>query len=173
MALVICSQSYDSADQVAQIAHMPGLLILTGSHDGLSAPILFDHELAKQSTVISGKVVARMTLEAAIDFVMALEEREELALGHQPDMAAALQDPFMKKFFIGMYAFQARKLGWNEEEEPFPSGPSSTWVDREMCADCEDEGIEGLAKRHSSRVDTIMNLVRNIELKKQDSIPPN
>ncbi|KAL3953887.1 hypothetical protein ACCO45_011843 [Purpureocillium lilacinum] len=97
MALVICSQSYDSADQIAQIAQTPVLLTLTGSHDGLSAPILFDHELAKQSTVLGGKVVARMMLEAAIDFVMALEEREALALGHQPDMAAALQDPFYEE----------------------------------------------------------------------------
>ncbi|KAJ9145479.1 hypothetical protein NKR23_g5406 [Pleurostoma richardsiae] len=102
---------------------MPVLVILTGQEDGLSAPITFETLGDKVATsVINGRQTARMTLEIAIGFVVALEEREDAAFGEQPD-------PFLSTANTGnggpvycpLFQKTAKKLGWGNEQLLGPS----------------------------------------------------
>ncbi|KAF4434999.1 hypothetical protein F53441_13613 [Fusarium austroafricanum] len=110
---------------------MKVLVFLTGEQEGLSAPITLD-------TIDAPKLCygdfngVETDLETAVDFVMALEKREEAVFGPQPNPFDATADgttPFNENTLLydGTNGF-AKRLGWTG---PLITGPSSQWVDME------------------------------------------
>ncbi|RTE83216.1 hypothetical protein BHE90_002207 [Fusarium euwallaceae] len=142
IAIVIPGQSYYTCGLVSRIATMPVLLVLTGEHEGLSAPISFDSIADRTETVtIGGKEAVRTNLETAVDFVMFLEKREESAFGPQPDPiastdASALGD-WTGEWIYENVQLMANQLGW--DDEPLV-GPSSQGADTDKYPDWTGQG---------------------------------
>ncbi|KAK3373912.1 hypothetical protein B0T24DRAFT_594045 [Lasiosphaeria ovina] len=94
------------------------VLVRMGIEDGLSAPITFE-SIIQQDNISGGNTITK-TLEAAIDFVTALEAREAAAFGLRPDPSAI--EPRSLSYIGGM-----------EEKELLllPAGSSASYVDNE------------------------------------------
>ncbi|RMJ04984.1 hypothetical protein CDV36_014346 [Fusarium kuroshium] len=145
IAIAIQGKDYNQCDSVHHITRVPVLIILTGQDDGLSAPVTFDSITDAEVITIHGKIAARMSLETAIGFIMALEEREDTAFGPQPDPVASTTS------YDHWIQTDASKLGWGDE--PL-TGPSSQWVDMNRYPDWTGEGarydqtgfVNGLAR---------------------------
>lgn len=73
--VVVCCANYDGEDSTT-VGRFPVYLVRTGVEEGLSAPISFDAELAAYRMKSISDNVVETTLEAAVDFIMALEARE-------------------------------------------------------------------------------------------------
>ncbi|KAK4462339.1 hypothetical protein QBC42DRAFT_327019 [Cladorrhinum samala] len=142
---------------------LPVFLVRTGVEDGLSGPISFDTITADKGRIAdfefpdswprSGNVI-KTDLEAAIDFVKALEEREARAFGLRPDPVAAWEAqcrqasgpprvcrgepiPGPSSCFIERPNFPV----WEGEEAA--SGGEPTWMRMErFCAWREESGFE-------------------------------
>ncbi|KAK3311093.1 uncharacterized protein B0T15DRAFT_548299 [Chaetomium strumarium] len=67
------------------IGSLPVYLVRTGVEEGLSAPISFD-SISDKVEPQEAEGVVKTNLETAIDFVMALDAREEASFGPQPDL---------------------------------------------------------------------------------------
>jgi hypothetical protein len=81
--MIVCTDEYNDEDRDT-IGSFPVYLVRTGVEDGLSAPISFDSISAKvEPQEAEGTVKTK--LDTAIDFVMALDAREEAAFGPQPN----------------------------------------------------------------------------------------
>ncbi|KAH9902100.1 hypothetical protein F4778DRAFT_770881 [Xylariomycetidae sp. FL2044] len=90
-AIMILVSSWDyQLEDSGSISTLPTYLVLTGITDGLSAPITFESISDKIDTdVCDSPGTVRTTLETAVDFVKALEAREEAAFGLKPDPVAS------------------------------------------------------------------------------------
>ncbi|EEU38848.1 uncharacterized protein NECHADRAFT_83166 [Fusarium vanettenii 77-13-4] len=144
MAIVIPGQSYYTCGLVSRVATMSILIILTGEQEGLSAPISFDSIADRAETVtIGGTKGVRTNLKTAIDFIMFLEEREEAALGPQPDLIASTDasalDEWEGEWIYERAQTMANQLGW--DNEPLV-GPSSRWVDTAKYPDWTGHGAQ-------------------------------
>ncbi|KAL2679334.1 hypothetical protein Neosp_010107 [[Neocosmospora] mangrovei] len=144
MTIVIPGQSYYTCGLVSRVATMSVLIILTGEQEGLSEPISFDSIADRAETVtIGGKEGVRTNLETAIDFIMFLEEREEAALGPQPDpiasTGASALDEWEGEWIYERAQTMANGLGW--DDEPLV-GPSSRWVDTDEYPDWTGHGAQ-------------------------------
>ncbi|KAI8716988.1 hypothetical protein NCS52_00993800 [Fusarium sp. LHS14.1] len=127
MAIVIPGQSYYTCGLVSRVATMSVLIILTGEQKGLSAPISFDSIADRAETVtIGGKGGVRTNLKTAIDFVMFLEQREEAALGPQPDPIASTDASALDDWEGGwIYEGPNTPTGLGKELRWMPSSPSA------------------------------------------------
>jgi hypothetical protein len=98
------------------------ILLLTNLNEGLSESIL-SNPIADESkkTKPAGKEGVESDLDTAIGFAMLLEQREEVALGPQPDPVPAAQGSYGSSDEI------AEQLRW--EAGPL-IGPSSRFVDK-------------------------------------------
>ncbi|RSL49574.1 hypothetical protein CEP54_012372 [Fusarium duplospermum] len=144
MAIVIPGQSYYTCGLVSRIATMPVLIVLTGEHEGLSAPISFDSIADRAEAVtVGGKEAIRTNLETAVDFIMFLEKREEGAFGPQPDptasTGASALDNRTGEWLYENVQIMAEQLGW--DGEPLV-GPSSQWVDTDKYPDWTGQGAQ-------------------------------
>ncbi|KAK3291520.1 uncharacterized protein B0H64DRAFT_330440 [Chaetomium fimeti] len=113
---ITCCADYDNEDSTTA-GRFPVYLVRTGVEDGLSAPISFDAELAAHRMKFMSENVVKTTLEAAVDFIMALEAREAAVFGTQPDPAYIEAPPRDK---------EGREL---------TRLPSSQWVSDEKAAE--------------------------------------
>ena len=142
VAIVIQGTSYNL--DVANIAQIPALLVVTGVTDGLGAPVTADtipHRavILRHPPTADGLQVTQTTLGTAIAFVMALEKRELAAVGATPDPAETGKEP--KRSWLlseGEALFIASKHGWEGTEAP--EGPSSSWVDLDIHKEWTGEG---------------------------------
>jgi hypothetical protein len=123
LLVVVDSKYYKTEDGSTTVGGMPAFLVRTGIEDGLSAPISFG-SIADRIDGYEGERqdVVKTTLEAAIDFVMGLEERERAAFGIQPPMA----DDWSDAACVNTGDWEAQPWG----DEPL-IGPSSRFVDAE------------------------------------------
>ncbi|KAJ3550126.1 hypothetical protein NM208_g150 [Fusarium decemcellulare] len=111
-ALVIVLLTKDYHIRVADIGQLPVLVVLTGIED--------------------------VPLGVAVDFVLALEQREVAAIGPQPDPVESTKNMQDGCFFsLDSYPRAMKKLGWGDE--PI-TGPSSTWVDDEKYPEWSGDG---------------------------------
>ncbi|KAF4467721.1 hypothetical protein FALBO_5398 [Fusarium albosuccineum] len=136
-AVVIVLLAKDYHIRVADIGQLPVLVVLTGIEDGLSAPLSLEPLRDNVDRVISDKAV-QVPLGVAVDFVVALEQREVAAFGPQPDPVEStknMQDGC--SFSLDSYPRAMKKLGWGDE--PI-TGPSSTWVDDEKYPEWSGDG---------------------------------
>ncbi|KAL6915351.1 hypothetical protein FSST1_006846 [Fusarium sambucinum] len=106
------------------IASLKVLVMATGERKGLSAPIDFSMITDEAKAVrYAGLNGVETKLETAIDFVMALERREEAVFGQQPDEFAAARS--LGPDFYEESQSYADRLGWTGGTIV---GPSSQWV---------------------------------------------
>ncbi|KAM0494953.1 hypothetical protein ACHAP8_008331 [Fusarium lateritium] len=106
------------------IASLKVLVMATGERKGLSAPIDFSMITDEAKAVrYAGLNGVETKLETAIDFVMALERREEAVFGQQPDEFAAARS--LRRDFYEESQSYADRLGWTGGTIV---GPSSQWV---------------------------------------------
>jgi hypothetical protein len=91
IAIASCAD-YDGENSTTA-GRFPIYLVRTGVEDGLSAPISFDAEVAAQRMKYISDDVVETNLEAAVDFIMALEARETAVFGIQPDPASVIVRP--------------------------------------------------------------------------------
>jgi len=87
---IVCCADYDGEDSTT-VGRFPVHLVRTGVEDGLSAPISFHDEIAAHRMEPMSENVVKTTLEAATDFIMALEAREIAVFGIQPDPASVAE----------------------------------------------------------------------------------
>lgn len=129
--IVIRGRDYGNCKRISKIEQMPVMVILTGHTAGLSAPISFD-QMADKADVVEYEdgQAASTTLETAVNFMMALEAREEAAFGEQPDPVASTAYPDGPDLYNEMwFPAYAREMGWGGwDEHPVFTGPSSRWV---------------------------------------------
>ena len=95
IAIASCAD-YDEEDSTTA-GRFPVYLVRTGVEDDLSAPISVDAEVATQKMEYVSENVVETKLEAALDFILALEARETAAFGIQPDPASVAKPPRDKK----------------------------------------------------------------------------
>ncbi|KAK3324806.1 hypothetical protein B0T19DRAFT_403001 [Cercophora scortea] len=131
VAITLLYDDYDDRGSNTMV-DLPVLLILTGVESSLSAPITFDAIEDKITARIDGSSghgkAVRATLDAAIEFVMALERREIKAFGLRPKPARAAR--IVDSWYAGTGKFDdyseivdsryyiregAERLGWREE----------------------------------------------------------
>jgi hypothetical protein len=115
IAIASCAD-YDGEDSTTA-GRFPVYLVRTGVEDGLSAPVSFDAELASRRMKYVAENVVETKLEAALDFIMALEARETAFFDVQPEPASVVEPPRDKK---------GRKL---------TNLPSTQWVSDEKAAE--------------------------------------
>jgi hypothetical protein len=124
LLVVVDSKYYKTEDDSTTVGGMPVFLVRTGTEDGLSAPITFGSIADKiEGYEAEGQAVAKTSLETAIDFVIALEQRERAAFGVQPPLA---DDCPWDTNLVDTYDWEAQPWG----DEPL-TGPSSRFVDTE------------------------------------------
>ncbi|KAH7141591.1 hypothetical protein B0J13DRAFT_445795, partial [Dactylonectria estremocensis] len=117
--VVVCTRSYTfSEDSTTTIGQFPVFLVRTGVEKGLSAPITFRGVAGVEDDFT---YYVKMTLETAVDFIMAMEAREAAVFGVQPDPKAAWDSWRRDMNSMGEYE---EDLG----DEPV-IGPSSRFVD--------------------------------------------
>ncbi|KAH6617559.1 hypothetical protein F5144DRAFT_499234 [Chaetomium tenue] len=115
IAITNCAD-YDGEDSTT-VGRFPVYLVRTGVEDDLSAPFSFDTEVAAQKMKYVSENVVETNLEAAVDFIMALEGRETAVFGIQPDPASIMEPPRDEK---------GRKL---------TTLPNTQWVSDEKAAE--------------------------------------
>lgn len=115
MAFVPCDD-YNDEDSTT-IGSFPIFLFRTGVEEGLSAPISFHAELAANKMKFISENVVQTNVEVAVDFIMALEAREEAVFGIQPDPASVVRVPM------------------DEEGNELTRLPSTQWVSDERAAE--------------------------------------
>lgn len=103
---------------VTDISTIPVLIVRTGVEDGLSAPVDVKQvpESDRRAVVADsqGRLSAvEATLDVAITFLMALEQREET---DGPVTKAATQGTRVLDPMFDMSASRREKLGWDEEQ---------------------------------------------------------
>jgi hypothetical protein len=129
VAIIVMADDYDHTNRDS--GQIPVLIVLTGVTTGLSAPITFEPIAHKIRSFIKDNAV-QTTLETAITFLLGLENREIAAFGLRPDPMVHAKD-------WATISTHPRALGW--EVEPL-TGPSSTWVDRELYPQWSGQGAE-------------------------------
>jgi hypothetical protein len=136
MAIIILSDDYDHT--TPDIRQIPVLIVLTDVTDGLSAPITFEPILDRITSVIQDNAI-QTTLETAITFILDLENREVAAFGVRPNPTIYAKDWTM----LSRHSIKTLRisdlLGW--EGEPL-TGPSSTWVNRELYPEWSGQGAD-------------------------------
>ncbi|KAK4154115.1 hypothetical protein C8A00DRAFT_14749 [Chaetomidium leptoderma] len=113
---IVCCADYDGEDSTTA-GRFPVCLVRTGVEDGLSAPISFHAEVVAHRMKYLSDNVVETTLEAAVDFIMALEAREAAVFGIQPDPASVVEVPM------------------DEEGHELTRLPSTQWVSDEKAAE--------------------------------------
>jgi hypothetical protein len=130
-AVAIAIKKNDYSIAVPAIAEIPVLLVITGVKEGLSAPITFDSiadKISVRHETEDPVQAVETSLETAVRFVMALEQRELAAFGPRPDPTETCKDPRRSCMLgDGEALLLAKQRGWEGDEAP--QGPSSTWVD--------------------------------------------
>ncbi|KAJ4252829.1 hypothetical protein NW762_010735 [Fusarium torreyae] len=122
--IIIPVLSYSTCDDLKNLSSIKVLVMATGQQKGLSAPINFALMTEKVKSVkYTGLSGVETDLETAIDFVMALERREEAVFGQQPDPFAAARS--LGPAFYKESQDYADRLGWTGGTIV---GPSSRWV---------------------------------------------
>ncbi|KAK8044018.1 hypothetical protein PG993_004042 [Apiospora rasikravindrae] len=108
------------------LSQMQVYLILAGNVEGLSSPITFDSLYAKGQDLGIGDAcgpqpdMVLTTLEAAVEFVQEMEEREQSVFGIFPDPNVDNPELLDMDFL--------RRKGWAGKD---PVGPSHLWIDTE------------------------------------------
>ncbi|KAI1128310.1 hypothetical protein F5Y10DRAFT_265221 [Nemania abortiva] len=115
------------------VADVQVRLVLTGTTEGLSAPISFEElrGYSKGTPYIPGDRTITTTLGVATKFILRLEQREIDAFGVRPNLCQLLND--ISPPWILEYREKAELLGWVEERDgrlDELSPRSSEWVDR-------------------------------------------
>lgn len=128
---------------------IPVLIARTGNEEALSAPVSFEFiaESDKIDTVTDdgGDTLAvETTLEAAVTFLMYLEQREAAVFGMKPDPVESTRD--MSRRWVDKIAECAASLGWDEKEMGPLRGPSSTWVDTSIYRAWSGKGFDTVAQ---------------------------
>ncbi|KAM0466462.1 hypothetical protein ACHAP7_012229 [Fusarium lateritium] len=139
IVMVIPGQSFRNCITIARLATMRVLLVLTGEQKGLSSPIDFSPiaDKAKHMT-LQGLNAVETDLETSVGFIMFLEQREEVALGPQPDpFADAASEGALEELVSYSQEDLEERLGW--KGEPL-TGPSSVWVDTNIYWDWTGDG---------------------------------
>lgn len=132
-----------------QISTMPVLIVRTGIEDGLSETInlgmIAERDRVNSVMDQSGNILAvDTTLEVAITYLIALEQREAAAVGQAPDSE---QDTvFMTNGWVDVAADAAADLGWDTDTMGQLQGPSSTWVDEEKYTEWSGNGYESMLR---------------------------
>ncbi|KAK3684104.1 hypothetical protein B0T22DRAFT_493661 [Podospora appendiculata] len=150
-ALILLVHVGNLDDQDSQtVGEMPVLMVLTGEEADLSAPISFDSIqqdiLAYHDVEVHppGKVV-EATLETAVAFMMALEQREATAFGPQLHPGA-----YDSPDCFYWTEEEVKGLGWKEDEWGRVTGSSTTWV----VANADQEWTGRGAERDRAEVTT-------------------
>ena len=125
VALVICRGNYETCQQVRRIHRIPVTIILTGHTRGLSAPIPLRDFASHQ--IVNGKEIAHTTLAEALDFIMKLQEREDLERGPKPNPVKSFESKKRRCGQLFYSQMATERFGW-PSGQPL-DGPSSSWVD--------------------------------------------
>lgn len=124
--MILASPAFYTNQNSQAIGKMPVFLIRTGVEEGLSAPVTFNSlgdKIDASSPSYSSKDgnTIRVTLEAAIDFVLSLEARETAAYGTRPDPATIIRE-------YPVYISIFDEATQDYVDKPV-EGPSREWVD--------------------------------------------
>ncbi|XWW96211.1 hypothetical protein V2A60_004184 [Cordyceps javanica] len=130
IAVALRTSAYDI--HMADFSDTPVLIVCTGQEQGLSAAIdlstVDEKDRRGVVTDSSGKMVAVETsVRVAIPFLLALEAREQHALGMKPNTVQSIR--VLTDYEL---PFEGREaLGWDTRTMGELRGPSSSWADQE------------------------------------------
>ncbi|KAM0414639.1 hypothetical protein ACHAPT_013522 [Fusarium lateritium] len=124
--IILLAEDFDV--RVTDMGKLPVLLTLTGEERGLSQRLSFESIRHHVEEFISETAV-QVRLRVAIEFILAQQERETAAFGPQPDPIESTKG-LQNGLGVCPESFM-RALGWGDEA--VVTGPSSTWVDTEVC----------------------------------------
>ncbi|UPL02808.1 hypothetical protein LCI18_013742 [Fusarium solani-melongenae] len=124
--IILLAEDFDV--RVIDMGKLPVLLTLTGDEHGLSQRLSFESIRHHVEEFISETAV-QVRLRVAIEFILAQQERETAAFGPQPDPVESTKG-LQNGLGVYLESFM-RAPGWGDE--PVVTGPSSTWVDTEVC----------------------------------------
>ena len=148
-AISIAIRASEFTLDTSDFPKIPVLISRTGNEEALSAPVTFESiaETDKIDTVAddAGDTLAvETTLEAAVTFLMYLEQREAAVYGMKPDPMESTRD--MSRMWVDKVAEYAPRLGWDEKEMGPLRGPSSIWVDTSIYRTWSGQGFDSVTQ---------------------------